>query len=69
MEVRAIDTTKNVGAASYWPAFTLEPPGDYELTLGVAQDRVRAHMWFNLAAAISTDGNAKPAAKNRDIMT
>jgi hypothetical protein len=26
-------------------------------------------MWFNLAAAISTDGNAKLAVKNRDIMT
>jgi hypothetical protein len=26
-------------------------------------------MWFNLAAAMSTDGNAKLAAKNRDIMT
>jgi hypothetical protein len=26
-------------------------------------------MWFNLAAAISSDGNAKLASKNRDIMT
>jgi uncharacterized protein len=41
----------------------------YEEGRGVAQDRVRAHMWFNLAAAIATDGNAKLAAKNRDIMT
>ncbi len=36
---------------------------------GVAQDRVRAHMWFNLAAAVSNDGNAKLAAKNRDLVT
>ena len=41
----------------------------YERGRGVAEDRVRAHMWFNLAAAVSGDGNAKLAAKNRDLMT
>ena len=32
---------------------------------GVAQDYVRAHMWFNLAIA---QGITENAAKNRDIM-
>jgi len=30
---------------------------------------VEPDAWFNLAAAISTDENARLAAKNRDIMT
>jgi hypothetical protein len=41
----------------------------YEEGRRVAQDRVLVHMWFNLAAAKSTDENAKLAAKSRDIMT
>jgi TPR repeat protein len=41
----------------------------YEEGRGIAQDRVRAHMWFNLAAATAIDENAKLAAKNRDIVT
>jgi TPR repeat protein len=41
----------------------------YEEGRGVAQHHVRAHMWFILAAAISSDGNAELAAKNRDTMT
>jgi hypothetical protein len=41
----------------------------YQDGRGVAQDRLCAHMWFNLAAVISSDGNANLAAKNRDIMT
>src|SRR5271163_4306109 len=41
----------------------------YEEGRGGAQDRVRAHMRFNLAAAISGDQNAKLAARNRDVIT
>jgi TPR repeat protein len=40
----------------------------YQDGRGVAHNRVRAHMWFNLAAAISGDPNAKLAAQNRDII-
>ena len=36
----------------------------YDNGRGVLQDYVRAHMWYNLAAA---QGN-KPATKNRDLL-
>jgi hypothetical protein len=36
----------------------------YELGMGVTQDYVQAHMWFNIASA---NGNAN-ARKNRDIV-
>ena len=41
----------------------------YEEGRGVAQDRVRAHMWYNLAAAVASDQNATLAARNRDLVT
>jgi len=37
----------------------------YGNTLGVAQDYVKAHMWFNIAAI---DGSSKKAAPNRDAI-
>jgi uncharacterized protein len=35
----------------------------------MAQDHLRAHMWFNLAASKTSDENGKLAIKNRDIVT
>ena len=35
---------------------------------GVSQDYVEAHMWFNLAAAQSSDEDREPYVKNRDAV-
>ena len=40
----------------------------YENGLGVPQDYIQAHMWFNLAAASGVADMANRATKQRDLI-